>query len=189
VRRIAESPQLGSLRGELDARWSIVETAFAAEVGRGVLNYGLGVDLGTQKLTDRRRRRSVTGVREALIGFQHGRCLICAEVIGEGDRVAVDHVFPFALMERYPTNARWPQLNLDMVWNLAPAHYQCNADKSDRQPLPVELDRLVHRNEAVMFSPHPLRSTLRLTLDSAPRRFRGAREWNDFVREVQAVFS
>jgi hypothetical protein len=79
-------------------------------------------------------------------------------------------------------------LDLDTVWNLAPAHYGCNADKSNRPPAPVELDRLARRNEAIMYSPHPLSRTLRITLDNGTRSFIGARAWADFVRAVQSLF-
>jgi hypothetical protein len=51
-------------------------------------------------LTDRRRRRPVTGVASAVVGFQHGRCLICDTTLAASDPVAVDHVFPYSLMNR-----------------------------------------------------------------------------------------
>jgi 5-methylcytosine-specific restriction endonuclease McrA len=182
--RIAASPQLASLRHELDARWSIVETSFTTGVGRSVIEDGLAVDFTEWMLTDRRRRRSVAGVTEAVIGFQHGRCMICGELLGSADDVAVDHVFPFALMDRFSIARRWPELDLDSVWNLAPAHYRCNAGKSDRPPKSMELQRLVERNEAIMHSPHPLKRTLAITL--GPFLAGG---WRAFVRAVQDVLS
>jgi hypothetical protein len=106
LRRIATSLQLPGLRGELDARWSIVETSFTTGVGRSVMEDGLAVDLTLGRLTDRRRRLSVAGVTEAVIGFQHGRCMICGALIGPEDEVAVDHVFPFALMDRFSSVRR-----------------------------------------------------------------------------------
>ncbi|WP_182908501.1 HNH endonuclease domain-containing protein [Microbispora sp. H13382] len=86
------------------------------------MNEGVAVDLDSPRITDKLRRRPVTGVTEAMIGFQHGRCLICREPVVPGsDVIAVDHVFPFSLMERFPLTA-----DLDAVWNLVPAHAGCN---------------------------------------------------------------
>ncbi|MCW2933087.1 MAG: hypothetical protein JWM19_4049 [Actinomycetia bacterium] len=184
LRRIAVSPQLASLRDELDARWSIVETSFTTGVGRSVMEDGLAVDFAEWRLTDRRRRRSVAGVKEAVVGFQHGRCLTCGDMMWPGDRVAIDHVFPLALMDNFPVARQWPELDLDRVWNLAPAHYDCNADKSARPPTAEELSRLVQRNEAIMSSPHPLRRTLEITLGP----FSASGGWRAFVRAVQDLF-
>jgi hypothetical protein len=185
LRRIAASPQLVSLRGELDARWNIVETSFITGVGRSVMEDGLAVDLAEWRLTDRRRRRSVAGVKEAVVGFQHGRCLTCGDMIWSEDRDAIDHVFPLALMGRFPVARQWPELDLDTVWNLAPAHYDCNADKGARPPTAAELLRLVQRNDAIMNSPHPLKRTLQITLGP----FSASGGWQAFIRAVQDVFS
>ncbi len=185
LRRIAASPQLASLRGELDARWSIVEASFTTGVGRSVMEEGLAVDFAEWRLTDRRRRRSVAGVKEAVIGFQHGRCLTCGDIIWPGDRDAIDHVFPLALMDRFPVARQWPELDLDKVWNLAPAHFDCNAGKSARLPTAAELRGLVQRNEAIRSSPHPLKRTLEITL--GPFASKGG--WPEYVRAVQDVFS
>lgn len=57
-----------------------------------------------------------------------------------------------------------PLLDLDAVWNLAPAHASCNTQKSNRLPTRAEIVRLGERNEAIMLSPHPLRRTLELSL-------------------------
>jgi len=43
--------------------------------------------------------------------------------------------------------------DLDVIWNLAPAHQACNSAKSDRLPTPEELHRLAQHNEAIMHSP------------------------------------
>lgn len=188
LRQIAGSPQAASLSGELDARWSIVETSFMSGIGRSLLQAGVSVDLQHEVLTDTGRRRPVAGVKESLIGFQHGRCLICNDVIGPQDRVAIDHTFPFALMDRYDVRRTWRELDLDTVWNLAPAHYGCNAEKSDRPPGPLELERLAQRNDAIMHSPHPLKKTLEITLANGTRSFIGGKAWADFVIAVQRFF-
>lgn len=186
LRRIARSEQAAGLRAELGARWSIVESSFAAGVGRSLVTEGVAVDWATLKLTDKRRRRSVTGVADALIGFQHGRCLICTAPITPDDETAVDHVFPHSLMRRFGEVSGWRGPDLDVIWNLAPAHQTCNSAKSDRLPAPDELHRLAQRNEAILRSPHPLRKTLQLTLRGAG--YSGVSgQWPYFLRRVQAV--
>ncbi|MGY3318150.1 HNH endonuclease [Arthrobacter sp. TE12232] len=160
---IAESDDLSNLDSELDARWRIVETSFESGVGRSLISEGFGVNLDLEGLVDRRRRRSVAGLRPAVLGFQYGRCLICHDPITESDRVAIDHVFPFSLMNRGNLTAD-PGLDLDSLWNLSPAHAVCNSRKSNRPPTIDEVRRLGQRNEAIMLSPHPLRRTLELSL-------------------------
>lgn len=188
LRQIAASSQAALLQGELDARWSIVETSFMSGVGRSLLQHGVSVDVQHGIVMDSSRRRSVAGAGDALIGFQHGRCLICSDPIGPGDRVAIDHTFPFALMDRFGVRRTWPELDLDTIWNLAPAHYGCNADKSDRPPGPLELQGLARRNEAIMHSPHPLKKTLEITLVNGTRSFVGGKAWPDFLLAVQEFF-
>ncbi|WP_409062293.1 HNH endonuclease [Streptomyces sp. SYP-A7185] len=182
--QVAQSDQATGLRAELGARWSIVECSFAAGIGRALVQEGVTVNWPTVELTDKRRRRSIAGVADALLGFQHGRCLTCDDVLDLADAVAVDHVFPYSLMQRYASVGAWTGPDLDVLWNLAPAHEACNSAKSDRLPRPDELDRLARRNEAIMGSPHPLRQTLRLVLQAAPGS-RVSVRWADFLHEVQ----
>ncbi|WP_030673441.1 HNH endonuclease [Streptomyces rimosus] len=180
--RVARSYEREGLRTELDARWSIVESSFATGIGRSLLKEGVHVDRDTLYITERHRRRPVTGVAGAVAGFQHGRCHICDESL-DGDRPAVDHVFPHALMRRYAGVNGWHGPDLDSLWNLAVAHAKCNGEKSDRMPTPAELIRLARRNEAIMRSPERLHTTLRLTLKNAiPGR--RISDWRTFLREV-----
>ncbi|MGW0771757.1 HNH endonuclease [Streptomyces sp. NPDC002676] len=182
--RVAQSEQAVGLRAELEARWSIVESSFAAGVGRSLMEDGVAVAWDSLRLTDKKRRRSVAKVADALIGFQHGRCLICNEVLSPGQTVAVDHVFPFALMQRLHSVRAWAGPNLDALWNLAPAHATCNGGKTDRLPFSVELYRLALRNEAIMDSPHPLKKTLQLSLQQALGGYRST-SWPEFLRAVR----
>ncbi|MEU0189858.1 HNH endonuclease [Streptomyces afghaniensis] len=184
--RLAQSDQAESLAAELDARWSIVESSFAAGVGRSLVEEGVAVDWDTLKITDKRRRRSVAGIVEATVGFQHGRCLICDDVLSRKDAIAVDHVFPFSLMRRFGSVGSWHGPDLDALWNLAPTHAVCNGAKSDRLPAQEELARLAARNEAIMRSPHPLRRTLQLSLKGAlPGR--NLASWTEFLGAVQTT--
>ncbi|MFE0375830.1 HNH endonuclease [Streptomyces inhibens] len=184
--RLAQSEQVAGLAAELGARWSIVESSFAAGVGRSLIKDGVTIDWDTLKLTDKRRRRSVAGIVPAVVGFQHGRCLVCDGILAPSDPMAVDHVFPFSLMHRFGSVGSWHGPDLDALWNLAPAHATCNGTKSDRLPTQTELARLAARNEAIMQSPHPLRRTLQLSLNSAlPGR--NATTWLAFLGAVQMV--
>ncbi|MEU5429618.1 HNH endonuclease domain-containing protein [Streptomyces olivoreticuli] len=184
--RLAGSEQAAGLAAELGARWSIVESSFAAGIGRSLIEEGVTVDWDTLRITDKRRRRSVTGIVEATVGFQHGRCLICDDVLDPSDAIAVDHVFPFSLMRRFGSVGSWHGPDLDALWNLAPAHAACNGAKSDRLPAQAELARLAARNEAIMQSPHPLRRTLQLSLKSAlPGR--NVSSWPEFLAAVQTA--
>ncbi|MET8101534.1 HNH endonuclease [Streptomyces sp. NPDC005236] len=184
--RLAQSEHAAGLSAELEARWSIVESSFAAGVGRSLLEEGVAVDWDTLRITDRRRRRSVTGIVEATAGFQHGRCLICGDLLTSSEHIAVDHVFPFSLMRRFAGVGSWYGPDLDALWNLAPAHAACNGAKSDRLPAQAEISGLAARNEAIMNSPHPLRRTLQLSLKCAlPRQ--STASWAQFLKAVQAA--
>ncbi|SPL92990.1 unnamed protein product [[Actinomadura] parvosata subsp. kistnae] len=182
LRAVAMSEQKASLEAELAARWSIVETSFAAGVGRSLVEEGVAVDLDTLLITDKQRRRSVAGVTEAVIGFQHGRCIICAQLLVPGvDDVAVDHVFPYS----FKRLLRGADVDLDAIWNLAPAHRDCNGQKSNRPPTEGQLTRLAQRNEAIMQSPHPLKKTLQLTLKRHGFADGRVGEWWNFIQRVR----
>ena len=181
LRQVANAEDGFLLDEELGARWNIVETSFATGVGASLIQDGLLVDLAEEELTgvyrlkDVARRRSVAGVREAVVGFQHGRCLLCDLPLTDVDAVAVDHTIPLALMRRAGWVWRGP--DLDAVWNLAPAHYACNALKNDAPPGRAVLTRLAQRNAAIMDSPHPLKVTLRGTLRRAGQAGTDAAAW------------
>lgn len=179
---IAGSEGAHNLSTELNARWQIVETSFESGVGLSLMGEGLGIDLVLGTLVGKRRRRPVAGLGPAVIGFQHGRCLICNDPISEADRVAIDHVFPFSLTKRGSLVVD-PSLDLDSVWNLAPVHAACNGRKSNRPPTRDEISRLGYRNEAIMLSPHALRRTLELSLSARGfQRKPGA--WYRFLETV-----
>ncbi|MFD0857311.1 hypothetical protein ACFQ07_34225 [Actinomadura adrarensis] len=183
LQKVAVSEHAHLLREELGARWNIVESSFASGIGRSLIEEGVAVDLESLRIQDRRRRRSITGIREATIGFQHGRCVICGQSLAADDEYAVDHAFPFALMNRF----RWDGPDLDSFWNLAPAHASCNSHKSDALPTHAHMTRLAERNEAIMNSPHPLRKTLELTLKAAKYSSTAPGSWRRFVRDVHKL--
>jgi hypothetical protein len=104
----------------------------------------------------------VTSARDALNGYQRGRCFYCFDTISvrarDTDLSDVDHFFPFTLMR-----ALGPAANLNGVWNLVLACRRCNRGKlgkSDLIPQVSLLERLHRRNNYLIESHHPLRETL-----------------------------
>ncbi|MCP2338086.1 hypothetical protein [Actinomadura rupiterrae] len=186
LQAVARSEQAALLDDELSARWSIVETSFATGIGASLMADGFVVDHAEGRLYDKHRRRAVTGVREALTGFYHGRCLLCDQPLTPDDEDEVEHMFPFSLMNRFGAGGRWAGPDLDAVWNMAPAHRACNGPKGARLPFPDEMARLAMRNTEIMNSPHPLRKTLALTLAQGGLQHGEPEAWKRFVREVYA---
>ncbi|MFC4908604.1 HNH endonuclease [Actinomadura gamaensis] len=186
LRAVARSEQAALLGDELSARWSIVETSFSTGIGASLMADGLVVDHAEQRLYDKRRRRPVAGVRAALSGFRHGRCLLCDQVLTPGDEDDVEHLFPFFLMNRYGKAGRWTGPDLDSVWNLAPSHRACNLGKGTRLPTGDQMARLAMRNEEIMKSPHPLKRTLALTLARNNHDPGVPGVWTTFIKRVYA---
>lgn len=142
----------------------------------------MAIDWDTLKITDKRRRRSVTGIIEATVGVRHGRCLICGDALTPSDATAVDHVFPYSLMRRFAGVGAWHGPGLDALWNLAPRRAR-HLQWSQKRP---ELAGLAARNEAIMNSPHPLRRTLQFSLKSVlPRQ--NAASCAQFLQAVQTT--
>jgi hypothetical protein len=152
--------QAGDLSLEAEARWRLVETAWRLGLARAmVVSHDLAE--GTLLLPDiSRRRRAVTSCRDALNGYQQGRCFYCSGRISltdAGTLADVDHFFPHVLKQ-----AGFGPL-IDGVWNLVLACQSCNrgvAGKFDRLPTERLLARLHARNEHLIVSHHPLRETL-----------------------------
>ena len=188
LQKVAASEQANLLGSELEARWAMVETSFAAGVGRSLVHHGVAVDRSTMKITDVRRRRVVTGVIEAVIGFQHGRCLICKDIIDINQGVAIDHVFPFSFMNRGGIGGWIGRPDLDSIWNLAPAHPACNGAKSNRPPTQSEIFHLAKRNRAIMTSQKPLSKTLELTLKAAGYSGVNSNDWYGFLNDILLHF-
>jgi hypothetical protein len=157
--RLKETLQFGNLPAEVESRWRLVETAWGLQLpSRMLLDYNPTTEM---LVTTAARRTSVTACRDALNGYQKGKCFYCFADISVDRRSAhladVDHFVPHMLM---------PQLslaNVDGVWNLVLACRGCNRGvdgKSSRIPVRALLERLHTRNEFYIGSHHPLRETL-----------------------------
>lgn len=107
------------------------------------------------------RRIDVTSAKDALNGYQKGKCFYCFDDISVepfSDNLAdVDHFIPHMLSNHLPN------INLDGIWNLVLACKTCNRGESgkfERIPTMELLERLHKRNEFFIDSLHPLRETL-----------------------------
>ncbi|WDD36004.1 HNH endonuclease domain-containing protein (plasmid) [Nostoc sp. UHCC 0926] len=158
--KLLDKLQSENLPHEVEARWRLVETAWELNISRNLIS--IGYDPHNQLLftfSDRRRRVDVTSCRDALNGYQKGKCFysfadISIEPIS-ANLADVDHFFPHSLNEYIG--------NIDGVWNLVLSSTECNRGergKFDRLPDTKYLERLHNRNEFLITSNHPLRETL-----------------------------
>jgi len=152
--RLREAVQFGNLPHEVEARWRLVETAWQLDMSRRAL--AVDVDGGGLVINRGGRRTTLTGCRDALNGYQKGKCFYCFSDI-QIPRSDVDHFLPHALKQVDSA------ISVDGVWNLVLACRDCNRGvdgKSSRVPARRLLERLDARNEFLIRSHHPLRETL-----------------------------
>ena len=153
--RLRERLQFGSLPKEIESRWRLVETAWQLKVTRTAL--AVDVDGESLVISNSGRRANLTSCRDALNGYQKGKCFYCFNDISlESTSVTladVEHFHPRMLSQ---LNA---PLKLDGVWNLVLSCRGCNRGvdgKSSRLPHRKFLERLDTRNEFFITSHHPL---------------------------------
>ncbi len=153
--------QASNLPSEVESRWRLVETAWELGISRSLvaINYD---DESSELYTfdQSHRRKSVTGSRSALNGYQKGKCFYCFDDIYISDTTSppdVDHFFPHTLKQHGFGS------QIDGIWNLVLSCQRCNrgaGGKSDKLPTVHLLERLSRRNEYLIGSHHPLRETL-----------------------------
>lgn len=159
--KLSEQITFEDLNLETEARWRLVETAWDLRLSRNTIL--VATDESAQILLTHinNRRIAITSSREALNGYQKGKCFYCYRPIGitpqEDGLADVDHFFPFALghcAADKPVNG---------VANLVLACQECNRGakgKFHKVPQLKFLERLYKRNEYLISSHHPLRETL-----------------------------
>ena len=159
--KLKELFQFQNLSQETEARWKLVETAWSLNMNPALLE--VVHDSITEDLILRSDslRRGITSSRDALNGYQKGKCFYSFSDISifEGsDKLAdVDHFIP-NMLKPY-----MPDLNLDGVWNLVLASKECNRGeegKFSKVPNIKYLERLHRRNSYLIDSHHPLRDSL-----------------------------
>lgn len=162
--RLAETQAFGDLNSETEARWRLVETAWELNLPRQVVQITYDEnDQILHTLTNQNRRINITSSRDALNGYQKGRCFYCYRDVSldafSSELADVDHFFPHKL------NFCASGKPIDGVANLVLACKECNrgtSGKFDRLPSIDLLERLSQRNEYLIKSHHPLRETLML---------------------------
>ncbi|MBR7951634.1 HNH endonuclease [Microvirga sp. STR05] len=157
--RLKESFHFQNLPQEAEARWRLVETAWNLQVSPNVLEVEYD-EVQSMFFIERNlmRRVNITSVRDALNGYQKGKCFYSFQdisiVSGSEQLCAVDHFLPH-LNKR----AHLPA-NINGVWNLVLADRATNGAKGARVPALRFLQRLHQRNEFFIESKHPLAETI-----------------------------
>jgi hypothetical protein len=161
--KLKESIQFANLSPEAEGRWRLVETAWHLKLNPALLTVRYDPASSLLFARDERQERiDVTSSRQALDGYQKGKCFYCFRDISidaaNGDLADVDHFLPHTILFRGETEE-----NLNGVWNLVLACRECNRGekgKSARVPHLKYLERLNTRNNFLIDSHHPLRETL-----------------------------
>ncbi|NKG29177.1 MULTISPECIES: HNH endonuclease [Erwinia] len=157
--QLTQTTQFHNLVKETDARWRLVEQAWALGVSSHLI--AVEYDPEDQLLFSRqnKRRVNITRCRDSLNGYQKGRCFYCYRDIslqsGHENLADVDHFIPWMLNATHA--------NLNGVWNLVLACRNCNRGQGGKSALipSVELlERLEDRNEYFINSHLPLHETL-----------------------------
>jgi len=154
--QLLESSQIENIGYEVDARWRLWETAISLQINPNHLiveNDAINDSLFINGIES--RRVIVTSSRDALSGYQKGKCFYCNRDIsivqGLESSCDVDHFFPESLKRP----------NINGIWNLVLACKPCNRwDKSDKVPNINLVEKLHKRNNFYVSSHHPLRETI-----------------------------
>jgi hypothetical protein len=186
VLSLASGTELPSLSAEVEARWRLVETAWDLGVTTSILEIAPTLDAEQLEAvigTTPRIRRAVTSSRDALNGYQKGKCFYCLAPVAPDPTsplaAEVDHLFPIALGRTLHTH-----VNLNGVWNLVLACRRCNRGaqgKFDRLVVLPYVERLQRRNDYLIDSHHPLRETLIRQTGATPDRRRA------FLQQIDAA--
>lgn len=157
--QLTESSQFSNLIAETDARWRLVEHAWATGVSKNLLSVSYDNETSQLYTLQKQRRINITSCRNSLNGYQKGRCFYCYRPVsvraGSPDLTDVDHFIPW-LCRDYVTN-------INGVWNLVLSCQHCNRGEGGKFahiPSLRLLQRLHRRNEYFINSHLPLRETL-----------------------------
>ena len=159
--KIKELFQYRNLEQEVEARWSLVETAWNLKINPKMLE--VEYDESQSLIFVERnllKRVNITSVRDALNGYQKGKCFYSYQNISinkkEVNTCAVDHFLPHVNKEAH-SNAG---VNINGIWNLVLADKNINLEKRARIPEDRFLQRLIDRNENYIKSNLPLAETI-----------------------------
>jgi 5-methylcytosine-specific restriction endonuclease McrA len=157
---LCNDAQFENLSPEIEARWKLVEDTWTSNKGVQFDIVQYAIDTQTLIVESRTTyRRDLSKARDALSGYQRGRCFYCFSdiFIQDVNTCDVDHFLPFHLRYKIP-------IDLNGVWNLVLSCESCNrgsgTGKHGRLPHKTLLKRLILRNNYLVNSHHPLSNTL-----------------------------
>jgi hypothetical protein len=162
LRQLVMERSGADLTPEIESRWRLVETAWGLRLSRSLVAIGHDADSQNLIINQNNRRKNVTSSRNALNGYQRGRCFFCYDQISirqNHPNVAhVDHFFPHILKSEGIGEL------INGVWNLVLSCSTCNGsgEKGAKVPNLTLVERLNRRNEYLIESNHPLKETIML---------------------------
>ncbi len=158
---LKESFHFQNFEPEVEARWNLVETAWNLQINPNMLEVMYDESLSMFFLESNFvRRKNITSVRDALNGYQKGKCFYSFQDISVTGKKTlmcdVDHFLPHLNKLAHAKEGA----NINGVWNLVLADQIVNREKSARVPEIKYLGRLYKRNEYYISSKHPLAETI-----------------------------
>jgi hypothetical protein len=145
---------------EIESRWRLVETAWDLNISRNLIAVSHDEETQSLYVGDNLRRKNITSSRDALNGYQKGKCFFCFDRISVNPKseflAHVDHFFPHVLKDTDLGQ------KVDGIWNLVLACQTCNGsgEKGAKVPHLTLVERLDRRNEYLLESNHPLKETI-----------------------------
>ncbi len=160
IRQLAIDHQGIDLTPEIESRWRLVETAWDLKLSRSLVAVGHDANTDSLVVNQNNKRKNITSSRDALNGYQRGKCFFCYDQItirqNHPNVAHVDHFFPHILKSE-----GFGEL-INGVWNLVLSCPTCNGsgEKGAKVPSPTLVERLNRRNEYLIESNHPLKETI-----------------------------
>ncbi|MHA7941693.1 HNH endonuclease family protein [Formosa sp. 3Alg 14/1] len=160
--QLKESFHFRNFDQEVEARWNLVETAWNLKINPNILEVKYD-DISSLLYFEENRfmkRKDITSVRDALNGYQKGKCFYSFQDISvkscDTTICQVDHFLPHVNKLSHSEHGT----NINGVWNLVLADPSVNNDKRAKIPELRFLQRLYNRNEFYITSKHPLAETI-----------------------------
>lgn len=159
--KIKELFQFANLEQEVEARWRLVETAWDLNLAPKLIEVQSDFEESTIFVHNNLMRRiNITSVRDALNGYQKGKCFYSGYDItiqkNHKNICEVDHFLPHINKLDHAKNGA----NINGVWNLVLADPDVNLNKLTRIPDKTFLEKLYQRNEYYIESNLPLAETI-----------------------------
>ena len=159
--KLKENFHFQNFEQEVEARWNLVETAWNLNINPNLLEVKYDEENTLFFIeSDIMKRKDITSVKDALNGYQKGKCFYSFQNISINSNSQnicdVDHFLPHTNKIIHSRNGA----NVDGVWNLVLADSSINRQKSSKVPEKYFLNRLYNRNEFYISSKHPLAETI-----------------------------